>query len=339
MIVDTKYIGLISLRLKNFKKKNNNIWNCSCPICGDSKKDERKARGYFLPYKGKMMYKCHNCGIALPFSAFLKRFDQDLYKEYRMEKFGGRRTRIKKKIITAPKMSDDKMKKLRSNSKFLDELIPFDKMPEEIKKYLLGRGISGFHLKKYFFYTDKFKAFSNLVCPGTFKEESLKYDEARIIIVFFNEDGEFIGFQGREIEKSYAKYITIKVNSDEKKIFGLDRIDPSKMVYVVEGPIDSLFIDNCIAACGADLVSQTRGMYKRMCYIFDNEPRSEIICKKIATAIKDGLNVVIFPSNVHEKDINDIVLSGIDIDAIIKSNTFNKLKAKLAFSKWKRCDI
>ena len=32
----------------------------------------------------------------------------------------------------------------------------------------------------------------------------------------------------------------------------MDRVDKNKHVYVVEGPLDSLFVDKCIAVAGAD---------------------------------------------------------------------------------------
>jgi len=339
MIVDTKYVGLLSMRLKNFKKKSNNTWNCSCPICGDSKKDSRKARGYFLPYKGHLIYKCHNCGISTSFSNFLKRFDEDLHKEYRMERFGSKyRTAKKKPEIIVPTMqTEDRIKTIRDNFSVLDDLVPFQDMPEVHKKYLMSRRIPIEHLNKYFYFTEKFKTYSNGVCPGSFSKSSLAYDEARIIVVMFDEDDTVIGFQGREIEKSYAKYVTIKLDKDDKKIFGLDRIDPRKPVRVVEGPIDSLFISNCIAVCGADLLSQSDGLFKRRVLIYDNEPRSKIACNKIEQAIVKGIPVVIFPSHISKKDVNDMVMNGVMIEKVIMDCTYEKLKARMEFSRWCKC--
>ena len=36
MFIEQKYINDISSQLRNFKKKSNNLYNFSCPVCGDS---------------------------------------------------------------------------------------------------------------------------------------------------------------------------------------------------------------------------------------------------------------------------------------------------------------
>lgn len=271
------------------------------------------------------------------FGKFLKKIDPELFSEYRMERFG-RRVKSSNTNDSAPKMSVPKIIKTASNNnRILDKLVKFMDMPVNLKKYLESRKIKNEYLAKYFFYTDKFKTFSNSVKPGAFSEKSLYYDEPRIVILMFDKNENIIGFQGREINESYAKYVTIKLNEDDRKIFGADRVSTRQPIRVVEGPIDSLFVDNCIAVCGADLEQATSDILNDPVLIFDNEPRSKIICKKIKTAIENGKKVVIFPNEITNKDINDMVLSGINVNAIITENTYSGLRARLAFTKWKRC--
>ena len=53
--------------------------------------------------------------------------------------------------------------------------------------------------------------------------------------------------------KEQPKYLTIKFDDTKQKVFGLDRINLQEHIYIVEGPIDSMFINNCLVAGGADL--------------------------------------------------------------------------------------
>ena len=86
-LVDAKYIGLVSSRLKKFKRVKENLFNFRCPICGDSQKHKNKARGYFYRVKNNINFKCHNCGASLSFNNFLKHIDANLHKQYTLEKF------------------------------------------------------------------------------------------------------------------------------------------------------------------------------------------------------------------------------------------------------------
>ena len=73
--------------------------------------------------------------------------------------------------------------------------------------------------------------------------------------------------------------------------------------------------------------------------VYDNEPRSTEINKKISKTIAMNLPVVIWPAHIEEKDINDMVLSGVkreDIMQILKANTYQGLKANLAHSIWRK---
>jgi hypothetical protein len=49
--------------------------------------------------------------------------------------------------------------------------------------------------------------------------------------------------------------------------------------------------------------------------------------------------LVIWPEDIKEKDINDIVVSGVDTEkltSIIESRIFSGLQAKLELNKWKK---
>ena len=119
------------------------------------------------------------------------------------------------------------------------------------------------------------------------------------------------------------------------KIYGLDDIKTAETVYVTEGPFDSTFISNSIAMCGADGDVNKWGITNPV-WIYDNEPRNKQIVERLATTISRGDRVVIFPKNILEKDINDMYLSGQNVQKVVESNIYQGLEAKLKLQDWKR---
>ena len=136
-----------------------------------------------------------------------------------------------------------------------------------------------------------------------------------------------------------VKYITIKGDKSIDRLwYGLWRVDPKKRVYVVEGPIDSLFLNNATAMVGAGALKDVplRFENSEMTYILDNEPRNRQICAYIEKLIELGRDVCIWPDNIEEKDINDMVMAGHNAQSMVESNVYSGLQAKLQFNTWKR---
>ena len=320
-LVDSKYVGLISPRLPKFKRVKSNLYNFRCPICGDSQKTKSKARGYIYEVKANANFRCHNCGASMSFNNFLKKIDPVLQKQYAMEKFkegfaGGRNM-----VVEEPKFNftPPKFKKKLELPKASDN--------PRSSGYLTARKIDA----SKFYYAEKFKEFVNTLKP-TF--DNTHYDEERIIIPLYYKKS-LVGFQGRSLGPSKVKYITVMLNDDAPKIYGLDNIRTDVPVYVTEGPFDSTFIRNSIAMCGADADVSKWGISNPV-WIYDNEPRSEEIVSRISRTIDRGGSVVIWPTNIEEKDINDMVMAGHDAQSMVESNIYSGLKAKLQFNTWKR---
>ena len=169
-------------------------------------------------------------------------------------------------------------------------------------------------------------------------------DHPRMLIPFRDEEGEVFAYQGRAFGNEQPKYITIKLDENADKIYGLNRVDNNKEIYVVEGPIDSMFLDNGIAVAGSDfskplMVGGKLITNEQVTVVFDNEPRNKEICKQIEKTIKQGRRVVIWPSSMRHKDINDMIVSGVtkeEVQQIIKDNTFSSAEAQLRFAKWRK---
>ena len=318
--VDVKYINLISARFQKFKKIKNNLYNFRCPICGDSQKNKSKARGYLYQVKNNTNFKCHNCGVNISFNNFLKQIDSVIYKQYTFEKFKDGKTG---KNFTA----DEPVFKFEA-PKFKPKLdLPKASLNPNAKKYLENRKLN----PDKFYYTDQFKSWTNSL-KDVFDDTTK--DEPRIIIPLFYQNT-LIGFQGRALGPSKIKYITVMLNDDAPKIYGLDEIEKNKTVYITEGPFDSTFISNAIALCGADGDVSKWGIGDCV-WIYDNEPRNAEIHSRISRVIDRGEKVVIWPSFLREKDINDMILSGLNVQDMIESNTYSGLEAKLKFTTWKK---
>ena len=319
-LVDSKYIGIISSRLLKFKRVKPNLYNFRCPICGDSQKHRNKARGYLYGMKADVNFRCHNCGASMTFSNFLKTMDPVIHKQYVFEKFKDNKTG-RGTVVEEPKFNFEA-------PQFKPKLdLPKASTNPIAKKYLENRKLN----PDKFYYTDKFKAWSNSQ-KRTF--DSVNYDEPRIIIPLFYKKT-MVGFQGRSLGPSKVKYITVMINDDAPKIYGLDQVRGGTPVYITEGPFDSTFLLNSIAMCGADGDVGKWGISTPV-WVYDNEPRAKEITTRISQTIDRGESVVIWPSNIHEKDINDMVLAGHNVQELVESNVYNGLKAKLQFNTWKR---
>ena len=343
--LDTKYISLLSFRLRNFKRKGNDQWNFSCPFCGDSKTNKHKARGFIFERKGRLRYYCHNCnvpGVDVP--KLVKHLDPMMYDEYVKEKLMADPIKREK---TDVELFADKMKPpvfMKSSPlKHLKKISLFQPS-SAVKVWIDGRRIPPESHYRLFF-CKEFKHWVNEYCiPNKFDEDSLTRDEPRLVIPFLDEEGNLFGVQGRSFKKDAAvRYITIIMDDSKPKVFGLDKIDLKlPHIYVVEGPLDSLFLPNCVASCGSDLTTNLHRIVddkSKFIVVYDNEPRNEEIVKKIEKAIVAGYQVCIWPDSMAEKDINDMVLAGYTpakVVDIINENVYSGLKAKLRFSEWKK---
>jgi len=322
--IDSKFIGIISSRLQKFKKVKPGLYNFRCNICGDSQRNKNKTRGYLYQVKNNTNFKCHNCGTSMSFNNFLKQLDSSIHKQYTLEKFKDGKTG-KNFTVEEPKFNFE-------TPKFKPKLdLPKASENQISKNYLESRKLNSYK----FYYTDNFKSWTNSL-KKVFDDTSK--DEPRIIIPLFYQNN-LVGFQGRALGPSKIKYITVMLDDDAPKIYGLDEIEKSKTVYITEGPFDSTFIRNSIALCGADGDVGKWGISDCV-WIYDNEPRNAEIHRRIEQCIDRGDKVVIWPSNIKEKDVNDLIISGYsqeNIMKIIKENVYGGLEAKLKLNQWKRC--
>jgi transcription elongation factor Elf1 len=338
--IDNKYVRLISHRVRNFKQKSDNLYNFSCPLCGDSQKNLSKARGYAFAKGNGLFYRCHNCGASTNLGNLLKNVDSELHKEYILERYKSGKSDLcnfkdPKFDIPSPKFDKVSKQSVFQYAQSIGEL----PLGHFCLNYVQGRQIPQ---DKYnlLYFTPNYKEFILSLVPDYEKE---LLPDARLVIPFYNEYNELIAVSGRALETSdkTLRYVTVRtLESNNKLVYGMDRVDLDKSVRIVEGPIDSLFVDNCIASGDANLALTAKNIdCKEKLLIFDNQPRNKEVCKLMLDAIKLEHNVVIWPDYIESKDINDMIVTGIskdEIETIISSNSFSGLEAQTRFTFWKK---
>ena len=325
--IDVKYVNIISPFLQQFKKKGDFLWNFRCPYCGDSQKSRTKARGFVYRKKNDLFYKCHNCGVGTTLGKLIEHLDSKSYKDYIMERYKSGVKTVNKE----PEFKFDepvfRSKDVCSTLNSLEEL-----QDDHPARKIIDRRNLPISSYKDLFLCPEFYKFTNNLIPNKFP--SLDGDHPRLLIPFRDEEGEVFAYQGRAFGDEKPKYLTIKLQ-ERDKIFGLDRIDKRKEVLVVEGPLDSLFLDNCIAVAGADVPN----LDCDFTVVFDNEPRNKELLKQVEKAINRGHKICLWPEGMEYKDINDMILGGYtkeEIQDLIKHNTYQGTTATLWFTKWRK---
>lgn len=332
--IDIKFVTLLSGQLQRFNIKNRNPFkaNFRCTICGDSQKSKTKARAWILenPKTSLFHYHCFNCGSSISFKNFLKTYFPLQYNDYVTEKYienaADKKVDDSTETIENPGfIKGDHLKKIKKISQL--------KHDHPAKLYITSRCIPpAQHYRIY--YAPKFKEWVNSIIPDKIPQNVP--EEPRLILPLFSRDKKLIGISARSFNPKALRYITIMFQN-VPKIYGLELVNFSKPYFVVEGGIDSFFLDNCIAMVGADTSFAGIENAENATFVHDNEPRNKEICKRMETLLKKGYKVCIWPPNMNGKDINEMVLNGCqDIEKIILDNTYSSLHGLLKLNEWKK---
>lgn len=333
VFIDRSFLLQVSPKLQRFSKKKDDLYNFRCPLCGDSQKNKLKSRGYIFRKKNDYFYMCHNCGVSTTFYNFLKEVDPNLLKEYQLERYKNGTDNG-----NYPKPDFEEFKTEKPTFKKSLELPTIESLPEGhfAKDYVQQRRIPE-TFSSQLYYAEDFAAFIQSL---GIQKDGLHKNDKRLVIPFYDKDKNLVAIQGRSLGESKLRYITLKLHDDNKKVYGLDRVDTDELVYVVEGPIDSMFLENAVATADSNLESIVDSLDKsKVVLIFDNEPRNKEIVAKMEHAIDNHFNIVIWPEFMEDKDINDMIMSDFspdEIQDIIDKHTFLNLRAKMEFVNWKK---
>lgn len=328
MWLDQKYISLLSSSLPLFKEVGDGVYNFRCVFCGDSDTNRTKARGYLIERDGKYFSYCHNCHESHQFPNFLKHVNLVLYDQY-----------LEEKLVDKPRRATAKAKPVTSYKNVNDMGIPsvmWLDLDHPARMLLDARKVpSRWHSS--LFYAENFNKFANKHIPNKYNPE---HAEARLVIPLRSRSGKLMGFQGRAIEPSAKiRYVTGLLAKDNPKLFNMDLVDLNRTNYVVEGPIDAMMLENAFAVCGGALINELEknGINSsQTVVVYDNEPRNDDIVRQIIGAAKKGYKIVVWPERMIDKDINDMVLSGIDVEKTLAENTYQGLEAELQLATWRK---
>ena len=351
LIIDKKYINLLSPRLERFAWKKNDLANFRCPLCGDSKKNKTKARGYFFQKSNDMFFRCHNCGASHTMYKFLEMIAPNLCKEYSLERWRNGETGHSN--YTKPKEEEmfGLFKKPFTDKKKespLDSLKKVSELPDNHKcrEFVELRQIPRRHWD-ILYYASDFGKWARMLDPQASVESV-----PRLVIPIFDKHGDMVAAQGRSLSlkddrnaRQTARYITLKADKTIEKLwYGMERLDKDGTVFVFEGPLDSLFIPNAVAMIGindgSNIPKPLRG--RRLVFALDNEPRNMAVVSQLKKHIDMGHEVVIWDQSVMHKDVNDMVMAGMSVQSIIgmlNGNVCKGAEAMLRFNLWKKVKI
>lgn len=328
-----------TFRLSKITSHNPLKINFSCPLCGDGK-DANSTRGWFYEHKGDVRFGCFNCNENMKFSFFLKHHHPDKYREYLMERRKDERPTEEPKEDTLQKFN--KVLPVIKQTVIQKYAQRIDQLPDghPAKTYMVNRLIPADKLSLFWFAMD-WRGLTNEVNPETYR---MLAPEPRIVIPIFNRDGSISAMQGRALRSTEKiRYVTIKADEDCNKVFGLERIDDSKIGFFLEGPIDSVFIDNAVAIVGGQMGLNDVPL-KNRAWVLDAEPRSPDTCRRIKKLIDAGEKVVLWDKcSWTSKDVNDFILKeGATIEEVneyIQNNVVSGLQAKMRFQNWIKCNV
>ncbi len=345
--IDIAFVTRLRPYLKLFKHVGGYNYACRCPFCGDSKKSASKRRGGF--FRGKddtsdmLLFACFNCGVSTTIGKVIQHCSVDLYDEYKFAQYRE----------NAPIDDDDevevsldifKASSRKLNTTYdaaLDDIFCLDVLSENhpAVKYIASRAIprDKWHL---FYFAPKFMTWTNTLVPNKFEMRTADYP--RLIIPSFNEHGKMFGFAARAFGDETPKYYNVKLDEDEEKIYGRERLDYAKPVIIVEGQLDSICIPNTIAVAGSSFDTPfVRGIKTNCVLVYDREPRNNELVKNIKKTIDAGYRVCLLPETFPGKDINEAIIAGMtqqEIVKIINDNTFVGIDAQIKFAQWNKCD-
>ena len=335
--IQYKYITIIGNYLQGFKLASKNLWNFRCPICGDSEKNKNKRRGYIYLKDSEYRYHCHNCGVDKSFKNFLYEVSPEIYAEYRKENaFLKIKADSTADVISACSTQHKKLDIVHNK-----HLTPVSELENghPAAEYLRNRGVPQSKYG-YVFWTEDYDALISESFGDLYKNvEKLNSGIVFDIRQLDDPNHPVIGYQIRSIDTNIPKSKRFMICKEQSKsgVFGINRLDFSKTIYVVEGPIDSLFLPNCIAVFTSAL---WRANMSDAVYINDCEPRNAQIVDQVKRCIDKGYKTVLLPNQYNSLDVNDIVmkynLNESELVKLVEQYTFSGLTAKMKFSQWRR---
>lgn len=301
------------------KKRGQSYWGL-CPFHKD-----KNPSFCVTPHLG--IYKCFSCGEAGDALKFIMKTRNIEFKDLIIEladRFGFEVPKSHSKSSGTKELKEQMLAATMVAAEFYNDLLLRNKdaNAEIATKYLTKRGIGTDIIKKFHIgvapksystlYDELRKDFSNDVLEKAgliLKSEKSGYIDRfrnRVIIPIQNENGEFVAFGARALEKDQnPKYLNSSdslIYNKSKLLYGLytakDAIRKEDSVILMEGYFDVISsqahgIENCVASCGTSLTSDhvkllSRYTKSRKIYLsFDTDSAGQKATTRGAEIIRD----------------------------------------------------
>lgn len=291
-------------------------FNFPCPLCKEGK-SKNKRRAFILTNNKRHYYNvfhCHNCGINLSFKNFLKEVDPVLFEEYKEKEKRVKLEKLKTSTLGKNKSIDNTLEYDLKYIKLSKDFIPVEENLTALK-YCQKRKIPKKVIENMYYCKE-----------GSILDDDVMSEYDMIIFPFYDHNKVY-GYQGRSIFKKF-----FYTNSIEGfKVYNLFNVNLEEPVYIFESIIDSLFTENSIAMIGSDLSEFLTKKIKYPIFVHDND-FTEITLNKIEKDLNNGFKVVIFPEDLKEKDINEMILNGWTkqkIKELLEKNTYSGFNGKI----------
>lgn len=298
-------------------------YNFRCPVCGDTS-DNPNDRNAWILTGGGYWYHCFKgrCGTSQSLLSYLKVNEPAIHSNLIFNGF------VKKEAPKKRKVSTGIQKKVAPSGQYCfdsGELLSIlDGHPtctEALRQVRARRIPEKFYSKWFVSIKDE-----RFLIPNGGKGN--KYSN-RIIIPYYKLGGTWKYFQGRSLLKNCKMRYLSAPNSIEKDFFRIDWLDTKKPFYLLEGPLDSTFIDNSVAFSGTGGLKRLLSEYPEITkykqnavFIWDNtsigidgEAVDEAGRKMLEMTASQGFSyfdwdAVESKNGEKIKDINDLVLHG-----------------------------
>ena len=296
--------------------ETSDYYNIRCNVCGDSTKDKFKKRGFILKSSDPWVYYCHNCGTSTTAIKWLKEYYPFNYKNLMIDVM--RNNKQSGDNISFKKSNPSKPRDEKEDTKYFKPLTQFDDCVE----YCVNRNIDESVYSKWFYATG-----------GIYS--------GRIIITFRNNaTGKIYYYQGRAFNTKSNSIKYMSRFGDHNAIYNYYNVDKTKPVPVLEGPIDSGFVDNSIAVTGLKLSDNLLSDFPHLYFLLDNDESAYKHAHKLI-----GKNMYVFnwtkflkkyKCTSDVKDVNDFIntntngITKLSWD-MIKDYFTNKIADKLYF--------
>jgi len=222
-------------------------YNFRCPICGDSKKNTHKKRGYV--YTDKWKFSCYNeCG-SMSFLEFLKRFHNATYKKIIFHGFTHKPK--KKKVEDVKDTSGSKVYKFKEGE--LISLYVDNPISKKALEYCTKRQILKQVYDKWFVCIKDDKFLDRDSKGNILKDLERGYALGneygdRLIIPYYRLGGKWSQFDARTLVDAVPKYKN--VTGVDREMYNIDFIDVNKPFFLLEGSINATFIENSVSFGG-----------------------------------------------------------------------------------------